>query len=122
MLSRSVYPLLEVRNPVHKTAYLVMLPEFPSVGSALCTCTDFARRGLGTCKHIAAAERWLRANPDAPSRGRDEPARGDPAAVWREVDRRLGESDPARDDRRAEDRPGRCRPVRDRRGGGLAPP
>lgn len=82
------YPILEVRNPMHRTAYLVMLPEFPSRESALCTCQDFARRGLGTCKHLEAGFRWLRERPDA--RPLLPPRRGRPRldAVWREVERR----------------------------------
>jgi hypothetical protein len=86
-----VYPVLEVRNPIHGTAYTVLLPEFPSLSSALCSCTDFARRGLGTCKHIEAAHRWRSQHPDAiPDRPPADPARrGGP--VWREIDRRLRE-------------------------------
>jgi hypothetical protein len=80
------YPLLEVRNPLHGTAYLVMLPEFPARDGALCTCTDFARRDLGTCKHIEAAHRWFLEHPDAPPL---RPARKvAPAPIWREIDRR----------------------------------
>ncbi|MGD0249441.1 MAG: hypothetical protein ABSB97_00895 [Thermoplasmata archaeon] len=87
--SSDVYPVLEVRNPLHGTAYRVLLPEFPSASSALCTCTDFARRGLGTCKHIEAGYRWFGEHPDAVPllpRGRGEPRT---TGVWREVDRRL---------------------------------
>lgn len=85
----AVYPALEVRNPLHGTVYLVLLPEFPSTEAAFCTCTDFARRGLGTCKHIEAGHRWLRGHPGAtplipPGR---LPRYG--AGVWREIDRRL---------------------------------
>jgi hypothetical protein len=91
--SRDVYPILEVRNPLHGTAYRVLLPEFPATASALCTCTDFARRGLGTCKHIEAGVRWLREHPGATPllpRGRGS---GRTAGVWREVDRRLARRD-----------------------------
>ncbi|MFY9717152.1 MAG: hypothetical protein WAK40_04385 [Thermoplasmata archaeon] len=85
--SADPYPLLEVRNPVHRTAYLVMLPEFPSPTPALCTCTDFARRDLGMCKHIEAGVRWLVARPDAhPPTTACPPAR--PTNVWSEIDRR----------------------------------
>jgi hypothetical protein len=85
--SRDLYPLLEVRNPIHRTAYLVMLPEFPSGTPALCTCTDFARRGLGTCKHIEAGLRWLNGHPDArpPASSRTVVR---PPNVWPEIDRR----------------------------------
>jgi hypothetical protein len=87
--SADVYPVLEVRNPLHGTTYRVLLPEFPQVTSALCTCTDFARRGLGTCKHIEAGYRWLTDHPDpAPllPRGRTLPRL---TGVWKEIDRRL---------------------------------
>jgi hypothetical protein len=86
--SRQPYPLLEVRNPLHGTVYLVMLPEFPARTSALCTCTDFARRGLGTCKHIEAGLRWAVGHPDAPPlrEPRQEPARV--TGAWRRIDQR----------------------------------
>lgn len=83
------YPLLEVRNPLHGTAYYVMLPEFPARASALCTCTDFARRGLGTCKHIEAGYRWLSGHPDARPLRPAPPDRTQASRVWREVERRL---------------------------------
>ncbi len=94
LLSRRAYPLLEVRNPVHRTSYLVMFPEFPSEASAMCTCTDFARRGLGTCKHIVAAERWLRANPDVVPTGHDPIAERRVVDVWKEIDQKLGDIGP----------------------------
>jgi len=87
--SSDVYPTLEVRNPLHGTAYRVLLPEFPRVASAMCTCADFARRGLGTCKHIEAGFRWLSEHPDATPllpRGRSSSRLG---GVWKEIDRRL---------------------------------
>lgn len=83
------YPILEVRNPIHGTGYLVLLPKFPSEEAALCTCTDFARRGLGTCKHIEAGFRWLTDHPGAkPLRpaGGTTPRR---SPLWKEIDRRL---------------------------------
>lgn len=84
----SPYPLLEVHNPIHRTRYLVMLPEFPRQDSALCTCTDFARRGLGVCKHIEAGFRWLTDHPDAaPLRTTPSPVSGGP--VWKAIDGRL---------------------------------
>jgi hypothetical protein len=58
------FPQLEVRNPVHQTRYLVLLPAYPSHDVALCTCTDFARRAIGTCKHIEAAWIWLADHPE----------------------------------------------------------
>jgi hypothetical protein len=109
LLTRLAYPLLEVRNPVHRTRYLVMLPEFPEPGPALCTCTDFARRGLGTCKHIVAADRWLRANPQAPAPEGDRTDRPRASEVWPRIDRRLAERPPgAERDIRELARPGAC--------------
>jgi hypothetical protein len=93
------YPILEVRNPLHGTAYRVMLPEFPAVGSALCTCTDFARRGLGTCKHIEAGFRWLTDHPDAIPLLPAARSGTSTSGVWREIDRRLsGRARDARSD------------------------
>jgi len=68
-----------------------MLPEYPTESSALCTCSDFARRGLGGCKHISAAHSWLaRHSEESPAPDPAGPARVD--GVWREVDRlRLGQ-------------------------------
>jgi hypothetical protein len=88
LLSREPFPILEVRNPLHRTVYRVMLPAFPDRTIALCTCTDFARRGLGTCKHIEAGGRWLERHPSAPAAS--PIAALDPALVWAEIDRRLG--------------------------------
>jgi hypothetical protein len=84
---RDPFPLLEVRNPLHRTSYRVMLPTFPDRSVALCTCTDFARRGLGTCKHIEAAGRWLERHREAPPQRASPPFDGE--GVWQELDRRL---------------------------------
>ena len=86
--TREPYPLLEVRNPLHGTLYLVLLSEYPDRDGALCTCTDFARRGLGTCKHLEAGVRWLRAHPEATPLVTDRPAHQS-GSVWKEIDRRL---------------------------------
>ena len=85
---REPYPLVEVRNPLHKTTYLVLRPAYPDRSADLCTCTDFARRGLGTCKHIEAADRWMTNHPDATV---TRPPRSSlrPDLVWKEVDRRV---------------------------------
>ncbi|HTS33031.1 MAG TPA: hypothetical protein VMI55_03725 [Thermoplasmata archaeon] len=85
----SPFPILEVRNPLHRTVYRVMLPLFPDRSVALCTCTDFARRGLGTCKHIEAGGRWLERHHDAAPRWASGPP--DLGGVWEEVDRRLAD-------------------------------
>ena len=55
---------LAVRNPVHHTHYQVVLPEYPSGEAQFCSCPDFARRGIGTCKHVEAATAWLAAPPE----------------------------------------------------------
>ena len=79
------FPELEVRNPVHQTRYLVLLPSYPSREVALCTCADFARRGIGTCKHLEAAWLWLADHPE-PLPTLPTPNMG---AVWRGVDLRV---------------------------------
>lgn len=88
------YPALEVRNPIHRTSYRVLLPEYPSEAVRLCTCTDFARRGLGTCKHLEAALRWLRSRPGE-LRVDGAGPRERSTDVWREVDRRQEAAGPA---------------------------
>lgn len=87
--SGTPYPLLEVRNPIHDTVYLVMLPEYPGRSVALCTCTDFARRGLGTCKHIEAGLRWFADHPDPAPLVPDVAYEPDAPAVWKAIDERL---------------------------------
>jgi len=88
LLRREPYPVVEVRNPLHRTSYLVLRPTFPDGPEALCTCADFARRGLGTCKHIEAVDRWLRHHASAPAGAPPKPAIR-PERVWQEIDRRL---------------------------------
>ncbi|MFZ0699421.1 MAG: hypothetical protein WAN74_04445 [Thermoplasmata archaeon] len=85
--SGSHYPMLDVRNPMHDTHYLVLLPEYPDRSSAMCTCADFARRGLGTCKHVEAGVRWLHFHPKDAAPGSEGPERS--ALLWPEIDRRL---------------------------------
>lgn len=86
------YPLLGVRNPVRKTEYRALFPGFPEREPALCTCTDYARRGLGNCKHLEAAWRWLR-GASREARAAEEPERSD-EALWAEIDRRLAAGPP----------------------------
>ncbi|MCI4368075.1 MAG: hypothetical protein L3K09_00715 [Thermoplasmata archaeon] len=79
------YVTAEVRNPVHETHYTTYFPGFPDREGALCTCEDFARRGIGTCKHIEAAGLFLSEHPPPP------PAKPDGLQVeerWAEIDRR----------------------------------
>jgi hypothetical protein len=100
--SRTPFDLLEVRNPIHRTVYLVMLPEFPSRTSALCTCTDFARRGLGTCKHIEAAARWLAEHPDATPLAPPNAGAVKTGRLWRKIDAAIASAtrEPSTDARR----------------------
>ncbi len=101
-VEREPYPAVEVRNPVRRTGYLTLWPAFPERTPALCTCTDFARRGLGDCKHLEAAWRWLARSPPPHERRHPEDRAG-VARVWEEIDRRLGALPPVaeRDIRRA---------------------
>lgn len=80
---------LEVRNPVHRTAYRVLFPEYPQRDGVLCTCTDFARRGLGTCKHVEAAWDWLRTPSHRQASTVPTPDRGPGGELWGEIDRRV---------------------------------
>ena len=77
---------LEVRNPVHYTRYDVVLPAYPSREGGFCTCADFARRGIGTCKHLESAWLWAEGHasevPEVPT----EPSH---AVEWTAIDRRL---------------------------------
>jgi hypothetical protein len=77
---------LEVRNPARGTRYTVVLPAFPDRDGGFCTCTDFARRGLGTCKHLEAAWIWTQEHPAEALAPRPSAPVG---RGWPEVDRRL---------------------------------
>jgi hypothetical protein len=62
----------------------VYIAAYPDPTGAFCGCVDFARRDLGTCKHLEAAFLWLgdhaeerRAAPYPPS-----------TPLWGAVDRR----------------------------------
>jgi hypothetical protein len=100
------YARFEVRNPRRKTRYVVLLPEFPGRSTAFCDCTDFGRRGIGTCKHVEAVLIWHSENP---REGAAAPRPFDPGPVWADVDRRLArwENDRAPDAIR-DRRPGRA--------------
>ena len=84
---------LEVRNPIHGTHYRVLVPTYPERYAAMCTCTDFARSGLGTCKHVEAAIRWLAARPEEIAD--PDPARVETGPTWEEIDRRARAPPPA---------------------------
>lgn len=83
---------LVVRNPLHGTQYLAYLPEHPARTGALCTCPDFARRGVEACKHLEGAFRWIAEHPDREERPRTVAT--DPYALWAEVDRRRDRARP----------------------------
>lgn len=97
-ISREAYPVLDVANPLRGSRYRVHLPSYPSLEGALCECTDFALRGLGTCKHLEAVRFWLSEHaaelPPTPS-SRWPGA----SSLWKEVDarqsRRRGDPLPA---------------------------
>jgi hypothetical protein len=80
---------LEVLNPIHRTRYRVFLPLFPQRDTALCTCPDFARRGLGTCKHLEAVWSWLGTPPRLSGEVPAGPAGPSAERLWKEIDRRL---------------------------------
>ncbi|MEM0128759.1 MAG: SWIM zinc finger family protein [Thermoplasmata archaeon] len=99
------YPRFEVRNPIRRTRYVVRLPRFPDRMAATCECPDFARRGLGTCKHIEAAVRELLAAPGAETAPEASTPRGGAPQVgpspgerisartlWHRIDRRRREA------------------------------
>jgi len=77
---------LEVRNPVHDTRYDVVLPAYPSREGGFCTCTDFARRGIGTCKHLESAWIWVTEHPSEVPFGGPNAA---PLPDWAEIDKAL---------------------------------
>lgn len=79
-------PEFEVANPRHGTRYFVFLPEFPAREGALCNCTDFGRRGIGTCKHIEAVLLWLSEHPE--ETGSRRPG-FDGRDLWDRIDRAL---------------------------------
>ncbi len=87
----------EVRNPAHGTRYEVLLPAYPSREGAFCSCEDFARRGIGTCKHVESATLYFDERPEAAAQ-RAAPPR--PTGLWEEIDRRGAEGGPPEATRR----------------------
>ena len=77
---------VEVRNPAHGTRYEVVLPAYPDRSAGFCTCTDFARRGIGTCKHLESAYLWAEEHPETAAHRAPGPAM---EPTWVEIDRRL---------------------------------
>lgn len=96
--------VLAVRNPVHHTHYRVVLPEYPSGEARFCSCVDFARKGIGTCKHVEAATAWLESHPEV---SRPAESRPGVSSVWRAIDAA----------RKASEASGRPEPVRWRQPG-----
>ncbi len=94
-LSREPYPMVEVRNPIRHTQYRTLWPAYPDRSPSLCTCTDYARRGLGDCKHLEAAWRWLARAPPEAVPPEEPTAPRSPQAVWAGVDRSLAAAPPA---------------------------
>lgn len=83
---------LEVRNPMRNSHYRVLVPAYPSREGALCSCPDFARRGIGTCKHLEAVWLYLERSPPTTPIRRAEPRAT--SELWAEIDRRLSRLDP----------------------------
>jgi hypothetical protein len=84
---RAPFFLLEVGNPLRGTRYRVYFPAYPLTEPSACDCTDYARRAVGTCKHLEAARLWLEEHPKGIPPG--PPSRGPwSAALWREIDAR----------------------------------
>jgi hypothetical protein len=81
--------VLAVRNPVHHTQYRVALPEYPAREARFCSCEDFARRGIGTCKHVEAATAWLESHPEI---ARPAERRVGISGLWRAIDAARKES------------------------------
>ena len=77
---------LEVRNLRRQSRYPVFVPAFPDRTGVFCGCVDFAKRDLGTCKHVEAAWLWL---ADQGPEGRNAAPTAPSAALWAAVDRRL---------------------------------
>jgi predicted nucleic acid-binding Zn finger protein len=88
------FVVLEVRNPAHRSRYRVAFPALPDLELRFCSCVDFARRGMGTCKHVEAAILWVadRAEASGVDLRVDEPETVPSARWWAVVDQHLAES------------------------------
>lgn len=88
MTPRAIDPFLEleVRNLERRSRYEVLWPGGPTDRTVFCSCEDFARRGLGTCKHVEAARLWL---SEQPNDGRPPRAPFDGQELWKAIDRAL---------------------------------
>jgi hypothetical protein len=79
-------PTLEVRNPRHQSHYTLYVPAYPDRTGTYCGCVDFARRDLGTCKHIEAAWLWLSDHPEAVRAEAEETP--ETLSLWAAVEKR----------------------------------
>ncbi len=92
-LSGWPFRVVEVRNPAHKTRYRVALPAYPDSAGQFCGCEDFARRDLGTCKHIEAAALWSVEHPIPRTEQKEGGTVGSRAErLWRRIERALREA------------------------------
>ena len=83
----SDYPILTVSNPMHGTRYRVHLPAYPELEPGACECTDFAQRGVGTCKHLEAARSWVVEHRSELVRPRAPNLRTIAQRLWKAIDR-----------------------------------
>ncbi len=70
----------------------------------MCNCTDFGRRGIGTCKHIESVLLWI---DEHPSDGGPSPRPFDVRGLWSKIDSAIDrEAARGRVDPRSVRRPG----------------
>jgi hypothetical protein len=91
LVPQSAFVHLDIVNPLRGSRYEVLMPGYPDLSTGVCTCSDFAQRDLGTCKHLEAVRLWL---PDHPGEigasGQADPSSATrTAGVWEEIDRRI---------------------------------
>lgn len=86
---RAPAPAVQVGNPIHATHYRVYLPGYPALEPAACGCADYAHRGLGTCKHVEAARRWLSGHPGAVAIPHRSHGDAEAERLWRGIDDRI---------------------------------